>query len=172
MILDKKLEYKIQQRQRDASYGEDGWAQCCQAALNKINGSGWLTAGLWCSMGENILGSYLFEKVKETERKREQNEADKKQRKQEQKDKIKQKVADVQAKTLVPYACNSGELKTMVKWFRQPGDSKLPATKVKLLQHYFLTCGRIETERNWLKEGEVAVVDGKAIDSEDAKKDH
>jgi len=76
-----------------------------------INGSGQLTTGLWCSMGENILGSDLFEKVKEKERKREHNEAEKKQRKQEQEDDIKQKVADVQAKTLVPDAWNSGELR-------------------------------------------------------------
>ena len=37
MILDKILEYKIQQRHPDAFDGEDGQTQCQQATLKKIS---------------------------------------------------------------------------------------------------------------------------------------
>ena len=120
-------------------------------------------------MGENILGSDLFKNVKEKERKREQNEADKKQRKQEQEDNIKQKVADVQARLL---SWMHGTQENSRQWWsglNHQATSNFQQQKVKLLLHYFLTCGRIKTERNWLKEGEVAVVNSEGIDDEDAE---
>ena len=36
----------------------------------------------------------------------------------------------------------------------------LPASNAKLLEHYQLTCGRVETGREYLTDGEVAVIDG------------
>jgi len=36
----------------------------------------------------------------------------------------------------------------------------LPASKAKLLERYRLTCGRVETGCEYLKDGEVAVIDG------------
>jgi len=41
----------------------------------------------------------------------------------------------------------------MVKWFKQPGDRKLPTTKAKLTECYLLTCGRMETNCEHLKDG-------------------
>ena len=43
---------------------------------------------------------------------------------------------------------------------KHPRDSTLPASNAKLLERYQLTCGRVETGREYLKDGEVAVIDG------------
>jgi hypothetical protein len=49
--------------------------------------------------------------------------------------------------------------KTMLMWFKRPGDIKIPTSKAKLIERYQVTCNRCENERNRLKQGENAVVD-------------
>ena len=162
--LDKFIELRAQQRRRDASYGEDGKEQRKKAALAKIEASGRITAGVWFSAGENILTRDLFERVQEKERKKEKEESDKRQRKQDQEDGLKRKVGEVRAKNQEPAQWTIADLKTMVKWYKRPGDSKLPGSKTKLMERYFITCGRVETDREHLKDGELPVIDGTGID--------
>ncbi len=54
---------------------------------------------------------------------------------------------------------NISQLKALVKWYKRPGDSKLPGRKQYLILHYELTKGRVETERNRKKDDEDAVRD-------------
>ena len=99
---------------------------------------------MWVSAGENILSNELFEQVQEKERKKEQEESDKRQKKQDQEDQVKQKVKEVHTKSQQPEQWTTPDLKTMVKWYKCPGDRRLPASKAKLLERYQLTCGRVE----------------------------
>jgi hypothetical protein len=54
---------------------------------------------------------------------------------------------------------NVSQLKALVKWFKRPGDSKLPSRRQQLIQPYELTKGRVETEHNRKKDNEDAVRD-------------
>ncbi len=54
---------------------------------------------------------------------------------------------------------NVSQLKSLVKWYKRPGDSKLPGRKQDLILRYELTKGRVETERNRKKDDEDAVRD-------------
>jgi hypothetical protein len=54
---------------------------------------------------------------------------------------------------------NVSQLKSLVKWYKRPGDSKLPGRKQNLILRYELTKGRVETERNRKKDDEDAVRD-------------
>jgi len=47
----------------------------------------------------------------------------------------------------------------MVSWFKQPGDSKIPSTRAKLVARYLMTCNRMEHERDRKKPDEDAVVE-------------
>ena len=55
---------------------------------------------------------------------------------------------------------NQQDLRTMVSWFKHPGDSKLQSKKEWLLRHYDQTSNRIKLKRTYLKPGECAIVDG------------
>jgi hypothetical protein len=41
---------------------------------------------------------------------------------------------------------NVYQLKALVKWYKRPGDSKLPGRKQDFILHFELTKGKVETE--------------------------
>ena len=53
---------------------------------------------------------------------------------------------------------NQQDIRTMVSWFKHPGDSKLPSRKQQLLIHYEQTKNCSKNNRTYLKSGEHAVV--------------
>jgi hypothetical protein len=55
---------------------------------------------------------------------------------------------------------NVQQLKALVKWFKRPGDSKMPSKKQELIQRYEQTKGRVQTEHQRKKDNEEAVRDG------------
>jgi hypothetical protein len=83
---------------------------------------------------------------------------------------FKNKVINVRSKG-GPEKCSVDELKTMVLWYKRPGDSKIPTTKSALYQCYLLTCMRSKEDRSRLKEGETAVHESDAIGG-DAMQQH
>ena len=54
---------------------------------------------------------------------------------------------------------NVSQLKSLVKWYKRPGDSKLPGRKQDLILRNEFTKGRIKTEQNWKQDDKDAVRD-------------
>ncbi len=54
---------------------------------------------------------------------------------------------------------NVSQLKSLVNWYKRPGDSKLPGRKQDLILRYELTKRRVEAEQNRKKDDEDAVRD-------------
>jgi hypothetical protein len=73
----------------------------------------------------------------------------KKERKKESEAAFKNKVINARAKGS-PEKWNVDELKTMVLWYKRPGDNKIPTTNSALYQRYLLTCMRSEEDRSRL----------------------
>ena len=55
--IDKIVTAKIQQTQRDQSYGKDGWEWCKKAAEERMNKTGHVTAGIYFAFSETILSN-------------------------------------------------------------------------------------------------------------------
>jgi len=55
--FDKIVTAKIQQTQRDQSYGKDGWEWCKKAAEERMNKTGHVTAGIYFAFSETILSN-------------------------------------------------------------------------------------------------------------------
>ena len=62
-----------------------------------------------------------------------------KRKKNEENNKLHEKLEQVHSNSNNPQLWNINELKTVVSWFKQPEDSKLPTTQAKLLERYLLT---------------------------------
>jgi hypothetical protein len=54
---------------------------------------------------------------------------------------------------------NVSQLKSLVKWYKRPGDSKLPGRKQDLILRNEFTKGRIKMEQNWKQDDKDAVRD-------------
>ena len=80
-------------------------------------------------------------------------------RKKDAESAIANKVENIHAKGLLPAQWDQKDLRTMVSWFKRPGDKALPSTKIQLLRRYYRTCNRSEQERTRLKQGEQPVLD-------------
>jgi hypothetical protein len=85
-----------------------------------------------------------------------EKEKNKKKRKEESEVAFKKKVENARAKG-GPDKWSVDELKTMVFWYKRPGDTMIPTTKTALYQHYLLTCMCSEEARSRLKKGEISV---------------
>jgi hypothetical protein len=80
-------------------------------------------------------------------------------RKKDAESAIANKVENIHAKGLLPAQWDQKDLRTMVSWFKRPGDKAFPSTKIQLLHRYFHTCNRCEQEHTRLKQGEQPVLD-------------
>ena len=93
-----------------------------------------MTAGVAFRVGElNLSNGNILKRVKEQHEARVEKQLASERRKKKDHDKLQEKVEWVRSKTDNPQLWNIDELKTMVSWFKQPGDSKLPTTQAKLL---------------------------------------
>ena len=90
------------------------------------------------------------------------------QRKTNEQRQLELEVENVREKGNDPASWNSKELKTMVKWFKWPGDSPLPNWKGKLLPRYEATKTCNEQDRTYLKDGEHAILHDNALEEEAA----
>ncbi len=69
------------------------------------------------------------------------------------------KVAAICKKQTTYEQCNAHELTTMVSWYKQPQDSKIPSTTAKLIVRYLMMCNRMEHEWDRKKLDEDAVLE-------------
>ena len=88
-----------------------------------------MTAGVAFRVGElNLSNGNILKRVKEQHEARVEKQLASERRKKEENNKLQEKVERVRSKSDNPQLWNVDELKTMVSWFKQPGDSKLPTT--------------------------------------------
>ena len=90
------------------------------------------------------------------------------QRKTNEQRQLELEVENVREKGNDPASWNSKELKTMVKWFKWPGDAPLPNWKGTLLQRYEATKTCNEQDRTYLKDGKHAILHDNALEKEAA----
>ena len=90
------------------------------------------------------------------------------QRKTNEQRQLELEVENVREKGNDPASWNSKELKTMVKWFKRPGDAPLPNQKGELLRWYEATKTCIKQDRTYLKDGEHAILYDNALEEEAA----
>ena len=70
---------------------------------------------------------------------------------------LMRKVLEVHAKEDDPASWNVPDLEVLVRWFKHPTDSKIPATRASLLACHELTKNCVETDHNNLKHEEKVV---------------
>jgi len=88
-----------------------------------------MTAGVAFRAGElNLSNGNILKRVKEQHEARVEKQLASERRKKEENNKLQEKVERVRSKSDNPQLWNVDELKTMVSWFKRPGDSKLPTT--------------------------------------------
>ena len=90
------------------------------------------------------------------------------QRKTNEQRKLELEVENVREKGNSPASWNSKELKTMVKWFKWPGDTPLPNWKGEQLWRCEATKTHNEQDRTYLKDGEHAILYDNALEEEAA----
>ena len=127
----------------------------------RMNKTGHITAGIYFASSETILSNKeLQQREQMNNEQREQKQLEKEQRAKEKDAELKHKVEEIHTKGTQPATWNVAKLKIMVSWFKQPGDSKIPVMKAKLLERYALTSGCSENDRTHLADGELAAHDG------------
>jgi len=107
----------------------------------------------------NLSNGTILQRVQDINKKKEEKALAAAYKWQQAEAAAKHKVDQARAKGATPKHWNLEDLKAMVSWFKCPGDSKMPATKPKLLEWYELTKNCNEWERNHQKDGEEAVID-------------
>jgi hypothetical protein len=103
-----------------------------------------ISAGLLVSSGQYRIDDTVHGYVKRVEDKRKQQEQEAQRKRKEAYFKLKEKVDNVRQKSSSPDKWNSGELATMIQWFRRKGDAAIPKTVAERRQRYLEICGRAE----------------------------
>ena len=118
-----------------------------ETAQQKLEETKCLTAGIYVAASHHDLGAIALNKVLELKEAQDTAAAAAVQRKTNEQRQLELEVENVREKGNDPASWNSKELKTMVKWFKRPGDAPLPNWKGKLLQRYEATktCNKQES---------------------------
>jgi hypothetical protein len=157
-LLSRIVEQEIRQKARNEALTNNAE----EIRLNKVAAfqeAKRLTAGVVFNGHGCHLDQTAFDRVRELNRSRELKEQERLDNQKTKHDKQAAKVAAIRAKQTTYEKWSTNELTTMVSWYKRPGDSKIPSTRVKLVARYLLTCNRIEDERNRKKPGEESIVD-------------
>lgn len=154
-LFDQVVEYKAREDARQKAQIEQA-EEIRKKHVAAFHSAVRLTAGKAFKANKCILDEEIRDKVRDINNKKEEKEKNKKKRKEESEAAFKKKVENARAKG-GPDKWSVDELKTMVLWYKRPGDTKIPTTKSALYQRYLLTCIRSEEDRSRLKEGEIAV---------------
>lgn len=101
-----------------------------------------LTAGLIASAGQFRLASDILGYARHTKDLEEQNLRDKAFKEKEAYDILCVKVQAIRDKNLPPEQWHTNELTTMIRWYKQKTDAKIPSKKSDKLVRYFEICGR------------------------------
>jgi hypothetical protein len=163
-LLENLMEQMQRQRARNTAL-RDNEEDIRQEHLNNYERSTRMTAGIAFNARElNLSNGSVLRRVEEIHRVREERVLATVQRREREDasekaayEAVKQYMAD---NNKVVQELNVSQLKALVKWFKRPGDSKLPGRRQELIQRYELTKGRVETDRNRKKDNEEAARDG------------
>ena len=154
-LFDQVVEYKAREDARQKAQIEQA-EEIRKKHVDAFHSAVRLTAGKAFKANKCVLDEEIRDRVRDINNKKEEKEKNKKKRKEESEAAFKNKVINARAKG-GPEKWSVDELKTMVLWYKRPGDDKIPTTKSALYQRYLLTCMRSEEDRSRLKEGETAV---------------
>ena len=121
-LMEKLVDRKSYERARDIDCSNNA-AACADHALQKMLDASRLPAGLIVSAGHHKLGRMALEKVQQCVKVRRQKEVESVRKKEEEEERLRQKVLAVHQKEEASW--NQQDIRTMVSWFKCPGDSKL-----------------------------------------------
>ena len=155
-LLDQIVEHKAHEDAKNKANLERA-DEILRQGVENFNTATRITAGIAFRSNRCVLDQEVRDRVYAINSERERKKKEVAERKEKAEETIARKVAAIKMKG-GPEKWSTDEMRTMVSWFKRPGDSKIPGTKSALYQRYLLTCTRHEDERNRLKEGEVAVV--------------
>jgi hypothetical protein len=156
-MLDKIVDHEIRERARNTALTTNR-EQIRQEKVTRFENATRMTAGICFNGNGCLLNDEVLNRVRGINQSKRDKEQATAARKEKSERELKEKVERVRAKP-GRESWTVDDWKTMVIWFKRPGDSKIPTSKVKLIERYEFTCNRCENERNRLKQGENAVVD-------------
>ena len=125
-----EISWKSCERARDHVFHDNANAHA-NCVHQKIQHASRLMVGVFVSAGHHELGTTALEKVGMCAELKRQKEVEASQTKEEEEEKLRQVLA-VRQKDEVSW--NLQDLRTMVSWFKRPGDSKMPSKKEQLLR--------------------------------------
>jgi len=110
----------------------DNTTACADHAHQKMQVASRLMAGVFVLVGHHKLGTTALEKDHMCVEAKRQKEIEAAQKKEEEENKLRQKVLAVCQKEEASW--NQWDIRTMVSWFKCPGDSKMPSKKQQLVE--------------------------------------
>ena len=166
-VIDKLVDHLSQERAQGSDFATAKNVRQ-ETAQRKLEETKHLTAGIYVAAGHHDLGAIALNKVLELKEVQDTAAAAAVQRKTNEQRQLELEVENVREKGNYPASWNSKELKTMVKWSKQPGDAPLPNWKGKLLRRYEATKTCNEQDRTYLKDGKHAILHDNALEEEAA----
>ena len=131
-MLDKIVDHEIRERARNTALTNNR-EQIRQEKVTRFENATRMTAGICFNGNGCLLNDKVLNRVRDINQSKRDKEQATAARKERSERELKEKVERIRAKP-GPELWSTDDWKTMVMWFKRPGDSRIPTRKAKLIE--------------------------------------